>query len=100
MLPRIVAEREPGENLAPHHPPPVAEPDFAERQRADDERRRLRARVAAAGDDQRHEQRQDDGLRDLRSKTPIAVAVSISPRNSAVSQPARFRIMLPNAISM
>ena len=27
------------------------------------------------------------------SKNPIAVAVSISPRNSAVSQPARFWIM-------
>ena len=27
------------------------------------------------------------------SKKPIAVAVSISPRNSAVSQPARFRII-------
>ena len=29
------------------------------------------------------------------SKAPIAVAVSISPRNSAVSQPARFWIILP-----
>jgi hypothetical protein len=34
------------------------------------------------------------------SKNPIAVAVSISPRNSAVSQPARLRIILVNAISM
>ena len=40
--------------------------DLAERQRADDQRRRLRAGVAAARDDQRHEQRQHDRLRDLR----------------------------------
>ena len=36
--------------------------DFAERQRADDERRGLRSGVAAARDDERHEQRQHDGL--------------------------------------
>ena len=33
------------------------------------------------------------------SKAPIAVAVSISPRNSAVSQPARLWIIFQNAIS-
>ena len=35
------------------------------RQRADHERRRLRSRVAAARDDQRHEQREHHGARDL-----------------------------------
>ena len=34
------------------------------------------------------------------SKKPIAVAVSISPRNSAVSQPARFFTILSRAIFM
>ena len=34
------------------------------------------------------------------SKKPIAVAVSISPRNSAVSQPARFWIMRAKPICM
>jgi hypothetical protein len=34
-------EGNPRENFAPHHPPPVAEPDFTERQRTDHERRRL-----------------------------------------------------------
>ena len=34
------------------------------------------------------------------SKKPIAVAVSISPRKSAVSQPARFCTIRPNAMSM
>ena len=37
---------------------------------------------------------------DLVLEAPIAVAVSISPRNSAVSQPARFWIIRQNAISM
>ena len=90
------AEREPGEHFPPHDAPPVSEPDLAERQRANHQRRGLRTRVAAARDDQRDEQRQHDRLRESRaSKAPIAVAVSISPRNSAVNQPARLRIMRP-----
>ena len=39
--------------------------DFAERQRADDQRRGLRSGVAAARDDERHEEREHDGARDL-----------------------------------
>ena len=35
-----------------------------------------------------------------RSNAPIAVAVSISPRNSAVSQPARFWIIFMKPIVM
>jgi hypothetical protein len=34
------------------------------------------------------------------SKCPIAVAVSISPKNSAVSQPARFLIICQKPISV
>ena len=43
IVPRIGAEREAGHELAPHDPPPVAQADFAERQRAYDQGRGLRA---------------------------------------------------------
>jgi hypothetical protein len=46
------------------------------------------------------EQGQDHAFAISFSKKPIAVAVSISPRNSAVSQPARFCTILRNAMSM
>ena len=36
--PRMLAEHEAGEHLAPHHAPPVAEADLAQGQAADDER--------------------------------------------------------------
>src|SRR5207237_7199185 len=42
-----------------------AQPELPERERAHDERGRLRARVPAAADDERHEERQDDGAGDL-----------------------------------
>ena len=66
------------------------ERDLAERQRADDERGRLRPALPPLEMIERHEQREDDRLRNLLLEAPIAVAVSISPRNSAVSHPARF----------
>ena len=65
IAPRMAPSARPAHDLAPHHAPPVAQRDLAERQRADDQRRRLRPGVAAARDDQRHEQREHDGLRDL-----------------------------------
>ena len=58
-------EHEAGGDLAAQDRPPVAELDLAQGQGPDDQGRGLRARVAPAGDDQRDEQRQDDGLRDL-----------------------------------
>ena len=42
------AESQAGTEFAPENALPVAESDFAESHRADDERGRLRARVAAA----------------------------------------------------
>ncbi|CDX57455.1 hypothetical protein MPL3365_270058 [Mesorhizobium plurifarium] len=56
------AEHHPGRQLAQRHPPPVAQPDLAQRQRADNERRRLRAGIAAGAHDQRDEQGQHDRL--------------------------------------
>ncbi|CDX23114.1 hypothetical protein MPLSOD_100131 [Mesorhizobium sp. SOD10] len=56
------AKHHPGRQLAQRHPPPVAQTDLAQRQRADDERRRLRAGIAAGAHDQRDEQRQHDRL--------------------------------------
>src|ERR1044071_2895352 len=56
---------QPGQELAPDDAPPVAQADLAQRHRADDQRRRLRTRVAAARDDERDEQRQHDSPRDL-----------------------------------
>ena len=73
---------------------------FAERHRADDQRRRLRAGVAAAGDDERHEEREDDRARSPPRSSAIAVAVSISPIKSTASQPARFFIMSKKPMSM
>ena len=66
MLPRMAPSASPASSSRRITRHQSREPDLAERQRADDERRRLRPRVAAAGDDQRHEQRQHDRLRDLR----------------------------------
>src|SRR5262249_48680359 len=45
--------------------PPIAEADLAERERPNDERCRLRARVTARAHDERNEHREHDGLRDL-----------------------------------
>src|SRR5262249_38148957 len=59
------SQQDPGQDLAAHHAPPVAQLDLAQRQGADDQGGRLRARVAAAGDDQGDEQRQDDRAGDL-----------------------------------
>ncbi len=59
------AQRQARGELAPDDPPPVAQRDLTERQRTDDQRRRLRSRVAAARDDERHEQREHDGPLDL-----------------------------------
>ena len=74
---------------------------LAQRQRANDQRRRLRSGVAARAHDQRNEQRQHDGLARSRPRSScIAVAVSISPRKSAHSQPARFLIIATKLISM
>ena len=60
------AERQPGQQFPSHDLPPVAQGDLPERQRTDDERRCLRTGVAAARDDERDEECQDDGLGDLR----------------------------------
>ena len=60
------AEGEPGQHFAAENAEPVAQAQFSERQRSDDQRRGLRAGVAAAADDERHEQREHDGARDLR----------------------------------
>ena len=82
-------ERETGQDFAAHHTPPVAEADFAERQGADDERRGLRSGVAAARDDERHEQCQDDGLRDLRLEGRPSPSRSASRRGRAPSASRR-----------
>ena len=58
-------EREAREDFAAHHAPPVAQAHLAECHRADHQRRRLRAGVAARRDDQRDEEGEDDGARDL-----------------------------------
>ena len=58
-------EREPGGQLAEGHTPPVAQAELPQRERADDQRGRLRAGVAARADDQRDEEREHDGSRDL-----------------------------------
>ena len=94
IAPRMHSKQDAREQLAAHHPPPVLEPDFAQGEGADDQCGRLRARVAAAGDDQRDEQGEDDGFGLISfSKKPIAVAVSISPTNRMTSQLARLRII-------
>ena len=94
--PRMSPSASAGRELAPDDAPPVAQPDLAERHRADDQRRRLRARVAAARDDERDEEREHDRARDLVLEVrPSRVAVSISPTNSADSQPARFGASSP-----
>ena len=90
MLPRMAPSDEAGQNLSPHHAPPVAQPDFPERQRTNDQRRRLRPGVAPARNDERHEQREHDRLRDLRFERAHRGCRQHLPRNSAVSQPARF----------
>lgn len=56
------AKHQAGGQLAQCHPPPVAEADFAQRQRPDDERGRLRAGIAAGAHDQWNEQGQHDRL--------------------------------------
>ena len=64
------AEREAGAQLDEQHPPPVAQPHFGQCQRADQQGCRLRAGVAAAGDDERDEHRQDDGLFEFALEVP------------------------------
>src|SRR5437867_1733070 len=59
------AKNDAGDDLAPKDPPPVAQPQLVQRESADDERSRLRSGVAAAADDQRDEERQDDSVRNL-----------------------------------
>ena len=65
MVPEEQPQRYPGGDLPTRHPPPVPEPHLPQRQRADDDRRGLRPRVAARGDDQRKEEREDHCLGDL-----------------------------------
>jgi hypothetical protein len=77
MLPRDPAQGQAGEDLAPHHAPPVAYADFAERQRADDRRGGLRSRVAAARDDQRDEQRQHDRLGNVERFAVLSVGADV-----------------------
>ena len=61
MMPSTMPHAE----LAEQDAPPVARLDLAEREAADDQRRRLRARVAARRDEERHvEQRALHGLHD------------------------------------
>ena len=59
------AQGEARDQLSPDDAEPVAQPYLAQRHRADDERRRLRARVAAAGNDQGHEEREHQRFVDL-----------------------------------
>ena len=63
--PQDGAQEQSREDLPAHHQEPVAELHLAQRQGADDQGRGLRARVASAGDDERHEEGQDDGPGDL-----------------------------------
>lgn len=59
------AEDEARADLALHDLPPVAEADFADGHGADDQGRGLGAGVAAAADDERDEEGEDDGAGDL-----------------------------------
>src|SRR2546428_12288024 len=54
--------------LSERDPPPVAQLYFSERERADDQRRRLRSRVSARADDERDEQREHHCLLQLALK--------------------------------
>ena len=57
--------REAGHDLLGEHAEHVAQAHLAERERADDRRDRLRARVAAGADQERDEERERDDLREL-----------------------------------
>src|SRR5689334_25152569 len=57
-------------DLTTDDPPPIAQPNFAERHRANDKGGGLRARIAAAADDQRYEQRQHHSAGNFRLELP------------------------------
>ena len=59
------AQHKAGRELAADDAPPVPQVHLAECHRPDHQRRRLGARIAAARNDERNEQRQDHGLRDF-----------------------------------
>src|SRR5664279_5052193 len=64
------AEHDARWQLATGNAPPVLERHFAQRHRANDQRRRLRARVAARADDERDEQCEHHSLADLALEVP------------------------------
>src|SRR5438034_8168349 len=93
------AERDAGNDFSAEHLPPVAQPQLVQRERPDD-----------------HDVARDPELPPLlmisgtnsasttaraisASKKPIAVAVSISPMNSAASHPPRFRSIVARLTS-
>ena len=88
------AERQPGEHLAPHRPAtsrasPTSPSASARMTSVDACEPELPPLEMMSGTNSAS----TTAFEISCSKTPIAVAVSISPRNSAVSQPARLRIM-------
>ena len=87
----VSPERSPGDDA-----PPIARADFPEGQGANDQRCRLRTRIAAAGNNQRHEQRQHDGLRispQAPWPTPSAFLPGTAPSTSRrASAPCRTRL--------
>src|SRR5580692_1530656 len=52
-------KRKPGQDLSPHHPPPVPEADLTDRHRPDNDRRSLASGIAATRNDKRNEQRKN-----------------------------------------
>ena len=77
------SERQSRGQLAQRDLPPILDVDLAQRERPNDEGRRLGARVAARADDQRHEQGEHDGMRDL------ALEVSHRGRRQHLAQEER-----------
>ena len=94
------AERHACRELPQGHTPPLRQPQLLQGQRADDERGRLRARVPPELMIRGMKRVRTNALAISASKCCIALAVSISPMNSAASHPPRFLIISREPISM
>jgi len=89
---------EPAAQLPPDHPEPVAAAAPRQRHGADDQRGRLRARVAAAGDDQRDEQASTTAL-SISCSSPVSEEATRTSRSwaaRALGEPY-LSIPLPDA---